>query len=104
MSYITLLAKVTAKAGDEARLLPELQAMLEPSRKEPGCLKYVLHRLPESPSVFWFVEEWKSKQALDEHTKTPHYLLFKERTAELVQNVELTLLEPIEVLCDTKRS
>lgn len=96
MGYITLLAKVTAKPGAAEKLLPELQAMLEPSRKEPGCLKYVLHRLPEDQNTFWFVEEWKSREALDEHTKLPHYLRLKERTADLVHNSELTLLEPLE--------
>lgn len=95
MSYITLLAKLTAKPGAEERLLPELQAMLEPSRNEPGCLKYVLHRLPENPSVFWFVEEWKSEEALAEHNQTAHYARLKERTADLVENAELVLLQPI---------
>lgn len=95
MSYLTLLAKVTAKAGCESKLFTELQAMVKPSQGEPGCLKYVLHRTPDDPKTFWFVEEWKSDQALDEHNQTPHYLALKAKTADLVDNVELVRLNPV---------
>lgn len=97
MSYLTLLAKITAKAGCENKLFPELEAMLTPSQQEPGCLKYVLHRTPTDSRTFWFVEEWKSQAALDEHNQTPHYLRLKERTTDLIENVELIRLEPVSV-------
>lgn len=95
MNYITLLAKLTAKPGCESQLLQELEAMVKPSRAETGCLKYVLHKLPDDDNVFWFVEEWKSKEALEQHTCTPHYLRLKERTASLIEQTELILLEPV---------
>jgi quinol monooxygenase YgiN len=95
MTYLTLLAKISAKADCETKLFPELEAMVKPSQNEPGCLKYVLHRLPGDSKTFWFVEEWKSEAALAEHNQTPHYLRMKERTAELVDNVELIRLEPV---------
>jgi quinol monooxygenase YgiN len=95
MAYLTLLAKVTAKAGCEEKLFPELQAMVAPSRAESGCIKYVLHRLPGDPRTFWFVEEWKDQAALDEHNQTPHYKKLKERTADLVESGELIKLDPV---------
>lgn len=95
MSYFTLLAKITAKPGCEDKIFPELEAMIKPSRAEAGCLKYVLHRLPTEPTTFWFVEEWQSDGALDEHHQTPHYIRLKERTKDLVENVELIRLEPV---------
>ena len=95
MAYLTLLAKVTAKADCEQKLFSELQAMVEPSRAEPGCIKYVLHRLPGDARTFWFVEEWKDQAALDEHKLTPHYKHMKERTADLVEGGELIKLDPV---------
>jgi quinol monooxygenase YgiN len=95
MSYITLLAKVIAKPGKEEQTFAELKAMVAPSCAEAGCIKYVLHRLPGEPRTFWFVEEWRSQAALDEHTKMPHYIQMKERTKDLVESAELTLLEPV---------
>ncbi len=95
MTYLTLLAKVTAKAGCEGKLFPELEAMVAPSRQEEGCLKYVLHRLPGEPRTFWFVEEWKDEAALAEHNQTSHYKRLKERTADFVEHTELIRLEPV---------
>ena len=92
MSYITLLAKIIAKPGCEAKLLPELQAMVKPSKAEDGCLKYVLYSALNDSRTFWFVEEWKSEEALTEHNLTPHYKRLKERIADLVEAAELTRL------------
>jgi quinol monooxygenase YgiN len=95
MSYLTLLAKVTAKPGCEEKLFPELQAMVKPSQGEAGCMKYILHRTPGDARTFWFVEEWKSEAALAEHNETPHYHNLKAKTEDLVENVELVRLDPV---------
>jgi quinol monooxygenase YgiN len=95
MAYLTLLAKVTAKAGCEEKLFPELEAMVKPSQGEAGCQKYILHRVPGDTRTFWFVEEWKDQAALDEHNQTPHYKRLKERTADLVEATELIKLDPV---------
>lgn len=97
MSYLTLLAKVVAKDGCEEKLFPELEAMVQPSQAESGCLKYILHRTPGEPKTFWFVEEWKSDAALEEHNQTSHYKRMKERTGDLVDHVDLIRLEPVLV-------
>lgn len=96
MTYLTLLAKVTAKVGRDEELFGELKEMVAPSRAEAGCLKYVLHRVWGDERGFWFVEEWRDQGALDEHNGTAHYLRMKERTKEMVEGVELVFLEAVE--------
>ena len=49
-----------------------LLALVEPTRKEPGCLCYNLHQSKADPTQFMFYEQWASKEALDAHGKTPH--------------------------------
>jgi quinol monooxygenase YgiN len=94
MSYLTLLAKVTAKPNCADNLFPELEAMVKPSQAEEGCLKYVLHKSAD-PNTFWFVEEWKDEAALAEHNKTMHYMRLKQRTKDLVADTELIRLQPV---------
>jgi quinol monooxygenase YgiN len=95
MTDIGVVAKIVAKQGKEQDLLAELRRMVEPTRKEPGCLKYVLHTSSTNPCEFWFVEEWTSRDALEKHTQTPHYRELKQRTPDFTASSEVVVLDPI---------
>ena len=69
---IVLLAQLQAKAGEEEAVGKALLAMVEPTRKEPGCLCYNLHQSKQDKSQFMFYEQWASKEALDTHGQSPH--------------------------------
>ena len=69
---ITLIARLRAKAGREARLRQELQRLLAPTRAEAGCITYELHKSQTDPALFVFYENWKSQADLDGHFETPH--------------------------------
>lgn len=69
---IVVMAIFKAKKGKEAALEKELAALLEPSRKEKGCLLYNLHRYSDSPESFVFYEQWEDKEALAQHEKSEH--------------------------------
>lgn len=96
MSQIGVVAKIVAKPGKEKETLEELQRMIAPTRKEPGCIKYVLHRSAENPAEYWFVEEWSSKAELDSHMQTPHFVSLEERVLELTESAEVVVLEPLD--------
>ena len=40
----------------------ELLKILEPTRKEDGCIQYELHQDIENPSIFMFYEIWKTNE------------------------------------------
>jgi len=69
---LTVIARIRAKPGCEARLQQELERMLAPTRAEPGCVEYILHRCLDDPALFVFYENWKSQADLDTHFATPH--------------------------------
>jgi len=79
MSQDTLrvIARIKARPNKGGELLSVLSSLVEPTRKEPGCLNYVL--LPqnnEDPTDFTFVEEWQSNRRsnltlLQSASKTP---------------------------------
>src|SRR5213075_2414522 len=46
----------------------ELRAMVSPTRREEGCLKYNLYRSVEAPSALLLHEVWASREAHTEHT------------------------------------
>lgn len=95
MSKIVLLVKLTAYPGQEKELLDELKLLIEPSRRESGCIKYDLNRDPENNDVVWFVEEWASQADLDKHHQTAHFNRLQERRNALVASTERFLLQPV---------
>lgn len=95
MSQIGVVAKIVAKPGKEEETLEELKLMIAPTRKEPGCIRYILHRSAENPAEYWFVEEWTSKAMLDDQMKTPHFLNLEKRAQELTESAEVVVLEPL---------
>jgi quinol monooxygenase YgiN len=95
MSKVVLLVKFTAHPGKEQELLDELSLLVEPTRKENGCIKYDLNRDPANNGVFWFVEEWASQSDLDKHGQTPHINKLREKRPALVASSERALLQPV---------
>jgi quinol monooxygenase YgiN len=56
----------------------------------------VLHRDAQDPSLFVFIEHWKSKQALDEHMETAHFKTLEAALKEkLGQPMIVHVLRPV---------
>jgi len=69
---VHIVAHVVAREGEEARVLAELEELIEPTRAEPGCLKYELFVNKEKPSDFVFMEEYASDAAFQAHMDSKH--------------------------------
>jgi len=96
-SKVTVLALLRAKPGKEEAVRQGLLALLEPTRKEPGCINYDLHQSADTPGMFMFYENWKSKTDLDGHLKMPHMQDFMRKGREALDGAaELTLWETID--------
>ena len=78
---IILTAIVKARPGQEEAVKEVLLGMVEPTRKEPGCLCYNLHQSKSDKTQFMFYKQWASKEALDAHSKTPHMKAMVEKLA-----------------------
>ncbi len=93
---ITVVARFKAAAGKAEDLKKALLLLIEPSRKDEGCINYDLHQAIEDPSVFIFYENWRSKELLGIHSAKPHVLKFRAQVKDLLaEPPELTLLEMI---------
>jgi quinol monooxygenase YgiN len=85
---LTVIARVRANEGMEDKVKQECLALVDPSRKEQGCLRYDLYQSTNDPTLFIFYENWESREDLERHLETPHSLLFDERTAGLLDEPE----------------
>jgi len=69
---VHVIARITAQPAQVQKLHTLLQNLLEPTRKEPGCIRYQLLWNSVDPTDFTFVEEWADAAALDTHLMTTH--------------------------------
>src|SRR4051812_44729612 len=74
-----------ALPGKEAELRQALTDLLEPTRKEEGCLFYDLHVNTNDPSKLLFHESWASQEHHSAHDRTPHIQNLRARMKELCQ-------------------
>ncbi|MDZ8256858.1 putative quinol monooxygenase [Nostoc sp. ChiQUE01b] len=70
---IRVAARVIALPNKVEQLKAVLLELIEPSRQEPGAIKYELLQNQDDPTDFTFVEEWTSHEALNTHLDSPDF-------------------------------
>jgi quinol monooxygenase YgiN len=93
MSQVAVVSINTAKPGQEAKLEAALRALVEPSRRDAGCITYDLHRDIKDPGTFVFFELWESLELLQAHGQAAHVAAFRSQAPELIENSILRFLD-----------
>lgn len=88
---LTIVARIKAKSGMEARMQQDLLGLLAPTRAESGCITFDLLQDTSNPTVFVLYENWKDQASLDAHFQQPY-------VKQVLQAYEETLAEPINVM------
>ena len=83
---VHVIAIFYAEMGKEDEMEVALRELIEPTRRETGCIRYdLLRSFPGvSPVELVFVEEWASVEALDAHGRMPHLQGLRERVQHLL--------------------
>lgn len=84
MPNVTVVAHVRAKPGKEDEVKQALQVLVEPTRREDGCLNYDLHQSDDDAALFVFYENWTSKEHLAAHAASAHIQAFRARAGEIL--------------------
>ncbi len=69
---IRIVARVIANPDSVGQVRTILSGLVEPTRKEAGCISYELLQNRTEQTDFTFVEEWESDAAIDAHLSTKH--------------------------------
>jgi len=95
---ITVIARFTARAGQEAAVEQVLRGMVGPTRNEPGCACYDLYRVKDAPAQFVLFEIYQGSAALEAHRATEHYKSYRARIADLLSEpIGVTVLNGLDV-------
>lgn len=90
------IAVLKAKPGKQLALKHGLLALIEPTRREPGNLDYVLFELRDEPGTFYMREAFRDRAALDAHFATPYFKQFAATADDLLKEpLNLIFLEQV---------
>ena len=96
MKSLTVIAQFKARPGTESEVRRELLSLVEPSRKDEGCLNYDLHQGLDNPALFLFHENWTNRAALDRHLQKPDLQALLARVGKFAAEApSITLWEKI---------
>lgn len=70
---IVLAVTWVANPGKEVEVADIFRKLENDSRKEPGCLMYVVHQHRSDPRRFFIYEQYADDVALDAHRKSYHF-------------------------------
>lgn len=93
---VNLIAQIDAKPGAETQVVEALRTLVAPSRAESGCVSYAAYRSKDAGTTFYVLETWQSPEALDTHTRSPHFQAFSAAIADAVAGPpSMTFLEEL---------
>jgi quinol monooxygenase YgiN len=104
MSFIHVLAMITAKPGQRDALLAEFGANLAAVRAEEGCIEYGAavdtdvfgeRQARFGSDSLVVIEKWASADALRAHAVAPHMVAFGARTKEMIAGRAIHVLSPV---------
>jgi len=96
MAYV-LVARMTAREGEEDRANELIVQLVEGSRGEPGNVHYIAHRDADNPRTFMIYEQYRDKAAFEEHGQTDHFqTLAAGELFGLMEARERTFYETLE--------
>jgi quinol monooxygenase YgiN len=81
---ICLAVRLSVKAGEEHRVAELFRSLQDASRKEPGCVTYIVQQHLEDPRNFLVYEQYKDEAALQAHRNSDH---FKKYAADQIYKV-----------------
>jgi quinol monooxygenase YgiN len=81
---IVIAGKISVKPERSEEARRAALAMVEATRREPGCISYAFYADLVEAGAFFIFEEWESVAALTAHFQTEHMARFQQQAAALL--------------------
>ena len=70
---VSFTVRMRFDSQDREQVSEMLRSLAEESRREPGCVVYVPHRIEGEPDTVLIYEQYADGAALDAHRSSAHY-------------------------------
>jgi quinol monooxygenase YgiN len=93
---VVLVVSWMAKPGRDGDVAQIFAKLTDESRKESGCVMYVVHRHRTEPRRFLVYEQYKDDAALEAHRASPHFLEYARKALpQVADRIEGNLYDPL---------
>ncbi|WP_428267920.1 putative quinol monooxygenase [Haliangium sp.] len=98
---IAIAGQLRLDPANHESAVTAIQAMMDATRKEAGCISYTVSADLGAPGVFYIFEEWDSDEAVAAHIKTPHMAALQQALGGLgvqelrLQRYEVSAVSPL---------
>ncbi len=90
------VATFVARQDKEKELFELLFSLIEPTRKESGCISYELHQSLDDSSIFTLIEKFVDKESFEFHSNQPYLLNLKEVVGDLISSLSINTYKVAE--------
>ena len=87
---VVAIAETSAEKAEDLKAI--CLGLIEPTRKEEGNISYDLYQDTANPGRFTFIENWKSKEHLDNHLKSAHFVAAADGMGKTVTKETIILM------------
>lgn len=93
-TQVVCVAEFFAKEGKTDDLIAALHALMQPTHKEPGCIRYELNQRIDDSRWITYIEKWEDKKSFDTHCGMPYIAHFFDiERPGLVETFEVKLYQ-----------
>ena len=90
---VIVIIKMDAKPEKSLELKQTLQAMIEPTRKDNGCLSHNVYQDIENDNSLSLIQVWERQADLDRHLRSNRFTVLMGTRSLLRQAPEITMNE-----------
>ena len=96
MPQITVVARIQAKRESADHVQEQFMRLIDPTvNNDEGCINYIFYQDNDDPALFYFLEEWESRELLDRHSNSRHVQACRENTAGMIEDFQVNVLTKI---------
>jgi quinol monooxygenase YgiN/GNAT superfamily N-acetyltransferase len=96
MTRIAVIARIKARSEYADEIRKQLSSLVEPTRtKDEGCIRYELYHDDEDPALFYFLEEWESRDSLQRHLASEHVQEHLKSAGGMLEDRTVTILRRV---------
>jgi len=88
---IIVVAKSILKEGKTEEFKSLTRELIDETRKEKGCIEYVLYEDTESAGTFTFIEKWEDMDCLEAHFQSEHFKRMGAKVKELRKSRDINI-------------
>ena len=92
---LTIVVKIWAKEEKRDLVKAELLKLIPITRAEEGCINYDLHQDNENENLFFFYENWATRDLWQKHTQNAHLVAYMKATDGAIEEIILNEMTPI---------